>query len=70
MFSALDPEVKATEIHRSTPFEFALTAEPQQLVLKCGQPVQFASPRAVEVVPVERIPRLPKWIASSLAEEE
>ena len=70
MFSTLGPEVKATEIHRSTPFEFAVTAEAQQFVQKCAQPVKYASPRTTEVVHVELIPRLPEWIASIPAEEK
>ena len=67
MFSILDPKVKAAEIHRSTPFEFAVTAEPQRLVQKCAQPVQFASPQTSEVVVVKLIRRRPEWIASILA---
>ena len=50
MISMLDPEVKATEIHRNTPFEFEATAEPQQFVQGCAQPVPFESPKAIEVV--------------------
>lgn len=69
MFTLLDLEVKAPEIHRSTPFEYVLTAEPQQIVEKCTQSVPLAKPRVVEVAIVERIPGLPKWMASSLIEE-
>ena len=62
MISMLDPEVKATEIHRNTPFEFEATAEPQQFVQGCAQPVPFENPKVIEVVLVNLIPRLPKWI--------
>ena len=39
----LEPAVKSPEIHRMTPYEFALTAEPGQHTITCVRPLQVES---------------------------
>jgi hypothetical protein len=35
---------RTSDIYRMTPYEFALTAEPQQITVICGRQIQSGSP--------------------------
>jgi hypothetical protein len=48
ILTTLAPDLSSSlSPYRTTPFEFALTAEPQQLQFTCARPIQFASSTTV-----------------------
>jgi len=55
--SFLEPETKKPEIHRNTPFEYALTAEPQHTPVTsglrvCSVELKFSKPSVLRLASV------------------
>ena len=47
----LETTMSSASVYRATPYEFAVTAEPGQIVVKCGQEVSGSS----HVIPISAV---------------
>lgn len=64
----LAPEAQAPEVYRHTPYEYALTAEPVQSVMTCGEAIPSPQSWVKTAGRVERKPVLPQWMTSRPAQ--
>ena len=58
----LEPEVKAPEIYRNTPFEYVLTAEMGQAHIACAKLLPAGQLRVARASTVQISPPLPAWM--------
>lgn len=61
----LEAEPETPEVYRSTPFEYAQTAEATQTLVICSKPVQAVRQWRTTDGSVKRQPPLPEWMTQA-----